>query len=81
MAQSKQPNARYDWVVHDLSTGESRVVPWNEESDRLLNQPNVLVYGTQSIGANGCGYLVGWRPIPTGFEPYAFEVAWGRGVE
>ena len=62
------------WVVHDLETWKSRVVPLDPDSQKLLQRPRMNIYGTNTLDNQSCGYLVGNGDNPWG--PFVLRVEW-----
>jgi hypothetical protein len=69
---------KYEWVVFDAQYKRSVVLPLDSKSLELLQEPKLLLYGSDTLDDSGCGYLVGRKQSAQGnaMEPVVLRVIW-----
>jgi hypothetical protein len=68
----------YEWIVFDTKLKGSVVLPLDSKSQAILKQPKLLLYGSDTLDDNRCGYLVGRKQSAKGnaMEPVVVRVSW-----
>lgn len=76
MGFADSKNSGHEWVVYDLDKRQSFVLDLPLQSQTLLSQDGLLIYGCDTIDDGGASYVVGWKKIPEGYGPYVFRLTW-----
>ena len=66
----------YEWIVHDLKLSRSVTMKLNAESQAVLGQPGLLVYGCDTLDDQDRAYVVGWKKVDRGMGPHVIQLSW-----
>lgn len=66
----------YQWSVFDVQNKCSVVLPLDRQSARVLEQPQLLLYGCDTLDDNRRAYVVGWKRRDQRNVPHAIRLSW-----
>ena len=70
------PNREYQWVIHDLDFGQSRVEAFDRASQQLLARDGLQLFGNNTRDDQDAAYLTGAFQRGDDFEPCAYRIRW-----
>jgi hypothetical protein len=72
----KKGEAFYRWNIFDIEKRQSFSLKLDADSQKLLQRPNLLAYGSETIDHESRAYVVGRRQLNNGKAPYVLQFSW-----
>ncbi|MCY3004542.1 MAG: hypothetical protein NTV29_01035, partial [Planctomycetota bacterium] len=72
----KKGEGIYRWNVFDIEKRQSFSLKLDADSQKLLQRPNLLAYGSETIDHASRAYVVGWRQVNDGKAPHVLQFSW-----
>jgi hypothetical protein len=66
----------FEWAVFDVQNKRSVVLPLDRQSAELLEQPQLLLYGCDTLDDTKRAYVVGWKRRGERNVPHAIRLSW-----
>jgi hypothetical protein len=65
-----------EWSIFDIELKRSVILPMSESDRALLRQPQLLIYGSDTLDDQSRGYIVGWKKRANRMAPYVIRLTW-----
>lgn len=66
----------FEWVVYDLESNSSEVLELDAQSQELLNRPNLVAYGNNTLDDESHAYFGGWVMEEGQLVPNVLQAEW-----